>query len=151
MLDLVFANFTDLNCVPADSELVAPDTNHPPLNIDVFLPHINNNINCQFSYQIFARGNYTLLYNILSAYDWSSVYETSSVDVAVASHNAAVRGAMEKVVPRGYSCKSKFPHWFSYTIKYYITKKNCFHHHFKKKPGYFKTGSPIMENSLKTP
>jgi hypothetical protein len=33
MLDLVFANFTDLKSVPADSGLVAPDKYHPPLNI----------------------------------------------------------------------------------------------------------------------
>jgi hypothetical protein len=66
------------------------------------------------------------------------VYETTSVDVAVASLNAALSGAMEQAIPRGYSCKSKFPPWFSYTLMYYITKKNYFHRHFKKKPSdYF--------------
>jgi hypothetical protein len=49
MLDLVIANFTDLKSVPADSGLVTPDTYHPPLSIDVFLPHVNNNLNCEFS------------------------------------------------------------------------------------------------------
>jgi hypothetical protein len=120
------------------SELVAPDKYHPPLNIDVFLPKVNNNLNYEFSYRIFAAGNYTLLYNILSAYDCSSVYKTSSVDVAVARLNAAVRGAMDQAIPRGYSCKSKFPHWLSYTLRYYITKKNYFPRRFKKKPSdYF--------------
>jgi hypothetical protein len=38
MLDLVFANFTDLKSVPAHSGLVTPDTYHPPLSIDVFCP-----------------------------------------------------------------------------------------------------------------
>jgi hypothetical protein len=61
MLDLDFANFTDLKSVPVDSGLVTPDTYHPPLSIDVFLPHVNNNLNCQFSYRNFAAGNYTLL------------------------------------------------------------------------------------------
>jgi hypothetical protein len=100
--------------------LVTPDKYHPPLNTDVLLPNVNNTLNYEFSYQIFAAGNYILLYNILSAYDWPSMCETSSVDVAVASLNAAVRGAMEQAIPRGYSCKSKFPHWFSYTLRYYI-------------------------------
>jgi hypothetical protein len=81
------------------------------------LLHINN-LNCEFGYRIFAAGNYTLLYNILSAYDWSCMYETS-VDVAVLSLNAAVRGAMEQEIPRGHSCKSNSPHWFSYTLMYY--------------------------------
>jgi hypothetical protein len=85
------------------------------------------------SYRNFAAGNYTVLYNILSACDWSSAYETSSVDVAVASLNAAVRGAMEQAIPPAYSCKSKFPHWFSYTLRYFIAKKNYFHRRFKNK------------------
>jgi hypothetical protein len=80
---------------------------------------------------------YTLLYNLLSACDWSSVYETSSVDAAVASLNAAVRGAMEQAIRRDYSCKSKFSHCFSYTLRCYIAKKNYFHCRFEKKPSEY--------------
>jgi hypothetical protein len=36
------------------------------------------------------------------------VYEITSVDVAVASLNAAVRDAMEQSVPHGYKRKNKF-------------------------------------------
>jgi hypothetical protein len=90
--------------------LVTPDTYDLPLSIDVFLPYVNNNLNCEYSYRNFVAGNYTLLYNILSAYNWSSVYETTSVDAAVANLNVAVRGDMEQAIPCGYSCKSKFPH-----------------------------------------
>jgi hypothetical protein len=32
--------------------LVTPDTYHSPLSIDVFLPHVNNNLNCENSYSI---------------------------------------------------------------------------------------------------
>jgi hypothetical protein len=76
------------------------------------------------------------------------VYGTS-VNVAFASLNAAVRGSMEQAVPHGYSCKSKFPHSFSYTLRYYIAKKNYFHRFKKNLPIAFATGSPIIENSLK--
>jgi hypothetical protein len=133
ILDLVFANFTDLKFVPADSGLITPDKYLPLLSIDVLLPHVNNNLNSEFSYQIYSAGNYTLLYNLLSRYDWSSVYETPSVDTAVASLSAAVSVAMDKAIPCGYSRKSKFPPWFSHTLRYYIAKKNYFHHRFKKK------------------
>jgi hypothetical protein len=98
MLDLVFANFSDLKLVPVDSGLVTHDTYHPPFSIDVLLPHINSNLNSEFSYRIYSAGNYTLLYSLLSTYDWSSVYETTSVDTAVANLNAAVHGAMEQAV-----------------------------------------------------
>jgi hypothetical protein len=61
------------------------------------------------------------------------VYDTNSVDAAVASLNAVVQDAMEQAIPRGYSKKSKFPHWFSNSLRYYITKKNYFYRRFKKK------------------
>jgi hypothetical protein len=61
------------------------------------------------------------------------VYKASDVDIAVASLNAAVVNAMERAIPRGYSCKSKFPHWFSHTLRYYIAMKDYFHRRFKKK------------------
>jgi hypothetical protein len=138
LLDLVFVNFSDPKLVPADSGLVTRDTYHPPFSIDVLLPHINNNLNSEISYLIYSAGNYTLLYNLLSTYDWSSVYETTSVDTAVASLNAAVRDAMEDAIPRGYSRKFKFPPWFSHTLRHYIAKKNYFHRRFKMKPSdYF--------------
>jgi hypothetical protein len=98
MLDPVFANFTDLKSVPADSGFATPNIYHPPLSIDVFLPQVNTNLNCEFSYQNFAAGTYTLLYNIVYGYHWSSVYEASSTDVEIASLNAAVRGAMEQTI-----------------------------------------------------
>jgi hypothetical protein len=112
MFDLVITNFTNLKLVPVDSGLVTPDTHHPPFSIDVLLPHVNNNLNSEISYRIYSADACTLLYNILSTYDWSSVYETTSVDTAVANLNDAVRGAMEQAIPHGYSRKSKFPPLF---------------------------------------
>jgi hypothetical protein len=88
--------FIDLNLVPTDSGLVTPDTYHPAFSINVLLPHVNYNLNSETSYLIYSAGNYTLPYNLLSTYDWSSVYDTS-VDTAVANVNAAVRGAMEQI------------------------------------------------------
>jgi hypothetical protein len=61
---------------------------------------------------------YYLLYNILSTFDLSCVYVTTSVDSAVACLNAAVQDAMEHTIPRGVTnANSKFPHWYSNTLK----------------------------------
>jgi hypothetical protein len=149
LLDLVFANFTDLNFIPVHSGLVKPDTYHPPLSTDVYLPHVNNNLNCEFNYRIFAAGNYTLLYNIFSPCDGSGVYETSSVDVAVVSLSAAVRDVVEQAIPRDYNRKFRFPPWFSNTLRYYTIKKNCFHRRFKNRIN-FMTNSPFTEIMFKT-
>jgi hypothetical protein len=79
------------------------------------------------------------------------VHEVSSVDVVLTSVNTVIGVAMKQAIPRGYSSKSKFSRWFSYTLRYYIVKKNYFHRHFKNKPSdYFNTDSTFIENSLKT-
>jgi hypothetical protein len=75
-----------------------------------------------------------LLYKNLSTFDWSCVYGTTPVDSAVACLNAAVEDAMEQAIPRGViNSNSKFPHWYSLSLRYYITKKNYFYRCFKKK------------------
>jgi hypothetical protein len=78
-------DFKHLKSLPANFGLVKPDSYHPPLIIDVSLPYVNKYFNCEFSYQNFAAGNYSLLYSILLTYDWSRVHKASSVDAAVAS------------------------------------------------------------------
>jgi hypothetical protein len=61
------------------------------------------------------------------------VYGTTSVASAVACLNAAVQGAMEHAIPRGVTnANSKFPHWYSNTLKYYIGKKSYFYRLKKK-------------------
>jgi hypothetical protein len=35
-------------------ELVTPDTYHPPLSIDVFLTHVNNNLNSEVIKKLFV-------------------------------------------------------------------------------------------------
>jgi hypothetical protein len=63
-VDLIFANFADMKSFDTHTGMVTPDTYHLPLSIDVFLPRVNNNLNCEYSYLNFAAGNYALLYNI---------------------------------------------------------------------------------------
>jgi hypothetical protein len=77
--------------------------------IGVTLPLVNPTQNCEYSYRKYGSGDYALLYNILSDYDWSCVYDTSSVDAAAASLIAAVQDALEQAIPRGFTTKSKFP------------------------------------------
>jgi hypothetical protein len=62
------------------------------------------------------------------------VYGTTSVESAVACLNAAVQDAMEHAIPRGFTnANSKFPHWYSSTLKYNIGKKKLFFTDVKKK------------------
>jgi hypothetical protein len=74
-----------------------------------------------------------LLYNILSTHDWSCVYGSTSVDSAVASLNAAAQDAMEQTIACGIiNTNSKFPHWYSSSLRYYIREKNYFYRRSNK-------------------
>jgi hypothetical protein len=126
--------------------LVKLDIYHPPLSSDVFLHRVNSNLNCEFSYQNFAPGNYTLLYNILSTCDWTGVYGTS-VDVGVASLSAAVRDAMEQEIPRGCNPISKFPPWFSDALRYYIFKKNYYYRRLERNHRIFSMINRLIPKS----
>jgi hypothetical protein len=88
LLDLVFSNYTDIAVSNSYIDLVKPDTFHPSLVIDlsIFLPSFALS---QRYYHNYAYGDYALLYNFLSCYDWSCVYRESSVDTAVTQLNAA--------------------------------------------------------------
>jgi hypothetical protein len=72
----------------------------------------------------YACGDYFLLYNFLSSYDWSCVYNQSSSDSAVNQLKSVVTDALNLAIPNKLSRKSKFPCWFSGTLKHYINKKN---------------------------
>jgi hypothetical protein len=122
VLDLVFANFTEVAVSNSYIDSVDPDTFHPSLLIDlsIFLPSYSQS---QRSFRNYAYGDYALLYTFLSSYDWSCVYRESSVDTTVTQLNAAVSEAMDQVIPYKYSSMSKYSCWFSSTLKYYISKK----------------------------
>jgi hypothetical protein len=123
LLDLIFSNLSGFSADPVDPGLIKPDNYHPRLIINICLPIATSVQNYAYSYRKFSSGDYALLYTTLSTSDWSSVYDTTSVDSAVTCLNAAVQDAIEQVIPRGIiNSNSKFPHWYSSSLKYYIRK-----------------------------
>jgi hypothetical protein len=58
--------------------------------------------NCYISYKRFSAGGYAVLYNAFSNYDWSSLYNKTSVDAAVDRLNVAITQAVDLDVPSGY-------------------------------------------------
>jgi hypothetical protein len=72
----------------------------------------------------FWAGDYAVLYNALSTYDWSSLYNETSADAAVDRLNVAA--------PSGYIKKHTYPTWFSGKLKVNNKKNNYFYRHYKK-------------------
>jgi hypothetical protein len=65
--------------------------------------------NCNISYKRFSAGDYALLYNAVSNYDRSSLYNETSVDAAVDRLNVAATQAIDLAVPSGQIKKHKYP------------------------------------------
>jgi hypothetical protein len=57
--------------------MVKPDLLHSPMVIDIDLRIDKSTHYIEHSYCKFADGNYNKLYNILSNYDWSQVYNNT--------------------------------------------------------------------------
>jgi hypothetical protein len=123
LLDLVFANFSCVNVTISNLYLVEPDAFHPSLVIDlsstVVVPHAQPS---RLSLD-YAHADYFLLYSYLSSYDWSYIYNQSSTDSAVNHLKSVVTDALNLAIPNKLSRKSKFPCWFSGTLKNNINKK----------------------------
>jgi hypothetical protein len=55
------------------------------------------------------------------------VYSNNTVDAAVESFTNVILQAMDLAIPRGVIRNSRFPHWFSHILIYYIQEKNYFY------------------------
>jgi hypothetical protein len=119
LLDLVFANLSCVNVTISNLDLVEPDVFHPSLVtgpsstiVSSHSQHIRLSRDC-------ARADYFLLYSYLS----SCVYNQSSTDSVVNQLKSEVADALNLAIPNKLSRKSKFPCWFSGTLKH-INKRN---------------------------
>jgi hypothetical protein len=117
LLGLVFSNFVDISFDYVDHGLVHPD----PFIIDCTIPLRRNNQNFNTPHKRY----YVLLYNTLFTYDWSALFNETSVDAAVAQ-------AINLAVPSGYVTKHKYPIWFSGRLRSYIKKKHYYYRRYKK-------------------
>jgi hypothetical protein len=130
-LDLVLTNFDRVGTFFADEGVVKPDAYHPSIVIEILLD-LHNSTSCAHSYRKYASGDYSLLFSFLFNYDWSCVYSNNTVEAAVDSFTNVIPQAMDLALPQGLSKNSRFPHWFSRTLIYYIRKKNYFYRRYKK-------------------
>lgn len=112
LLDLVFCNFLDVDVNISDISLVPEDPLHPSLLIQFTLP-ITFYKHPAHSYWNYAKGNYPLLYDILSARDWSEIYNLEDVDTAADLLNNIVCNAINTSIPYTIKTKSYYPSWFS--------------------------------------
>jgi hypothetical protein len=68
LLDIVFANFSDVNAYNSYFDLIEPDALRPSLviHLSIFLPSYTQSPRL---FRKYGRGDYVLFYNYLSSYD----------------------------------------------------------------------------------
>jgi hypothetical protein len=109
LLDLVFANFSCVNVMISNLNLVEPDAFHPSLVIDLSSTIVSSHSQpCRLS-RDYARADCSLQNRYLSSYDWSCGYNQSSSDSAVNQLKSVVTDVLNLAIPNKLSRKSKFP------------------------------------------
>jgi hypothetical protein len=129
LLDFVFSNFADLSVDHAEYGPVQHDHFHPPFVTDGVIPVRHHKQNFNISYERYSAKDYVVLYNALSTYIWSSLYNETSVDAAVNRLNVAVTQAMISLfLLDTLQCI----HILIGFQENYIKKKNYFYRRYKK-------------------
>lgn len=136
ILDLVVSNFNDELSISQEPELVTLDRRHPSLLIQLTLPVFNHNY-VPLVKKNFKNGDYLGLYNYLSDYNYA---DSPDPDVLSQDLNNAVSNAIGTFIPDKAIIPSKYPHWFSYKLRKFLSLKEKFHKKVKKYPSntYFR-------------
>jgi hypothetical protein len=68
--------------------------------------------NFNIVYKILSAGDYAVVFNALSSYDWSSLYNETSDNAVVDRLNDPVTKSIDLAVPYGYVKNTNNPHGF---------------------------------------
>lgn len=119
-----------------------PDTYHPPLSITLTIVHkdtasdkINpSNIDSRLDWN-FAKGDYELLYSLISETSWQSVLEVDNVDKAVEGFYDILYSIFDICIPRKIRLQfesKRYPVWFTADIIRDLRQKSYYHRRWKQ-------------------
>lgn len=119
-LDLIFSNCNQCLVIRDESPLIAEDTHHPSLNIDIKnIKNINvNKPHYTLQSYNFKRGNFRLLYELFRNIDWNVLLNYTDVNNAIDHFYSIIFMCSDRAFPKGKfnRRKSTYPIWFSAEI-----------------------------------
>ena len=124
----MFYSLTNFSVQCDAQDLVHLDIYHPSFVTELNLPLKRTNLSCSISFGRRFSRDYLVLYNTLSAYDWSSRCNETSADSWL---TVALSQVTETDVPTGCSKICKYPVWFCDDLNFYIRKKYYFYSCFE--------------------
>ena len=136
-LDLVLSNLNNVEISRCEQPLIKEDMYHPALDLCVQLNfrYKDNNIHSSYTYD-YAKGNYDMLYNLISSIDWSVLTETQDANQALDIFYQEMYSCIEKSIPKkkvkNSHYKPKYPKYFSVDLIRKIKRKNQLHTKVKR-------------------
>lgn len=132
-----------VNEIPGGGLVPKRDAYHPPLDI-VICPKgasagcllesvCPSNIDPQYDWN-FSKGNYDLLYDLLSKTCWLEVFQTSDVNIAVEAFYSIIYELFDNTVPkkrRSKGSRRRYPVWFTKELIKDIELKARIHRDWK--------------------
>ena len=117
-LDPIFTNMNVESVTECMYHLVSKDPYHPALCMSLNLQQIcdseTETVTKTYKYD-YAKGDYFLLYNLLSNTDWSDIYNTNNVNESLDRFYNLIYHCINQAVPQKQgklSNKGKFPNYF---------------------------------------
>lgn len=135
-LDLIISNTSILELCRSSHPLVIEDNYHPALEFGITVEKRNSEQNDHGRSKVykydFSKGNYLLLYELLSQCDWISVLREQSIDNSLDIFYEILYKCLDASIPKyasraGLSSSCMYPMWYSSDLRNKINKKNKLH------------------------
>ncbi|MDD9361502.1 MAG: hypothetical protein PV344_01045, partial [Anaplasma sp.] len=84
------------------------------------------------SWYCYPKGDYFSLYRYVSEFDWSIVLGDMCAELCTSRLTETLKQALDMYVPKTISRKTKYPKWFSKSLRQCLRRKLHYHRLFKK-------------------
>lgn len=130
-LDLVFSSDNLITVLPSVDNIVPVDRYHPPFIIRNNNKHSMIRDCSKLWFYNFKNINFQLMNNMLASINWTDLYSTNDVNVAVDIFYKELLTIVNCLVKKVYINQLKFPAWYSSDLRLLIIDKKKAHKAFK--------------------
>lgn len=153
LLDLCFVRDLSVNVVEDIDPIIAPDSHHPALNIELDTNYSKpSKVPFRSSDKAynFKRADFIALYTDVALLDWSLLQSIENANDACDYFYKMLYSILDRHVPKYKNNRNTFPRWYSIELKRSIKLKNYFFQKAKKcRDGFYKSQFCITRSTCK--
>lgn len=128
-LDLVFANYSECETMPAIDLLTGNSVHHIAYTFSLGVKPLSSLEYEEFYYD-FRNVDYVAVNNFCAEIDWECLYQCENVNKMAEWFYQALHRCFDKFVPRKRVKSSNFPKWFSPDLKEMTMRKKIAHRNY---------------------